>query len=482
MPTALITGSTDGIGAALAAQLEEAGWNVIRHGRRPAEQVGAGSPSHHLYCRADLLEPEAAAQAIATFLDEHSISKLDLLVHNAATGFAGPIDRQSPKNLRALLATNLYAPLEITRLLSPLLATVDGKVVLIGSVVSTLPCADFAVYAASKAALAGFARSLKAEGDMRVQIIHPGATRTGLHAKSGFESEKIATFADPDAVAGKILRAVLRADRDRVLGLRNHLAFTTGRLARTPMAKFVGRKRRPARPTTTPPHCAITGGAAGIGAALAAVYRLHGYRVTTIDIAPSADIVADLSTQEELELVLSELGPVDLFIHNAGINAVARFAESDPERNRKLLDLNLAAPLLLSAALARRSAPPEFIFIASLSCQLGYPGAAAYAASKDGVASFAASLCAAGHRTLTVFPGPTRTAHAALHSPDNSREHRRMPPEALARKIFKAHRKGKTCFVPGLANKLLAATGRLLPRTMSRLMRRAILPNTNSPD
>lgn len=476
MPTALITGSTDGIGAALATQLERAGWHVIRHGRRPTAQLDPAASPDQLYCQADLKQPEVAAKKIDRYLDSQSIFRLDLLVHNAATGFAGSVEQQHREDLRALLATNLDSSLAITRRLSAKLTAADGKIVLVGSVVSTLPCAEFATYAASKAALAGFARSLKAEANHRVQVIHPGATKTGLHAKSGFKSDSIAAFAAPDAVAGKMMRAIRRSDRDRVLGLRNLLAFTAGRLARTNIAKLVGRKRRSARGTTTPPHCAITGGAAGIGAALAAVYRAGGYRVTTIDVDPGADIVADLSLSKGLDIVLNELGPIDLFIHNAGINSVARFAESEPAENHKLLDLNLSAPLVIGAALAGGDNPPEQIFIASLSCQLGYPGAAAYAASKDGVASFAASLCAAGHRTMTVFPGPTRTAHAAKHSPDNSREHRRMPPETLARKIYNAHRRGKSALVPGISNKLLATAGRLFPRTISRLMRRAILP------
>ncbi|CAN5318393.1 hypothetical protein BH23VER1_BH23VER1_20610 [soil metagenome] len=173
--------------------------------------------------------------------------------------------------------------------------------------------------------------------------------------------------------------------------------------------------------------------------------------------------------------------PIDVFVHNTGINAVARFDRSDPARTSELIDLNLLAPLLLTAGLIRRGILAEhacLVFVASLSCQLGYPGAAAYAASKDGLASFAASLHAAaplGLRTLTIFPGPTRTGHAAEHSPDNSRAHRRMAPDSLAAKILAAIESHQTTLVPGAANKAMAAAGTLFPHTASRLTHRALL-------
>ncbi|NJL34947.1 MAG: SDR family oxidoreductase [Chloroflexaceae bacterium] len=82
------------------------------------------------------------------------------------------------------------------------------------------------------------------------------------------------------------------------------------------------------------------------------------------------------------------------------------------------------------------------VLIASLSHYVGYPGAAVYAATKDGLASFGRSMAVAlaprQISVLTVYPGPTRTAHARRYSPDNRHEQRRMPPEQLAALIFRA--------------------------------------------
>lgn len=121
----------------------------------------------------------------------------------------------------------------------------------------------------------------------------------------------------------------------------------------------------------------------------------------------------------------------------------------------------------------------SLVFISSLSHFTGYPGAAVYAASKDGIASYARSLRAGLARqqihVLTVFPGPTRTAHARRYSPDNSRENRRMLPAVLADQILQAVQARQSILIPGLGNKLTALAGRLAPRLMEQVMRRVIL-------
>lgn len=98
---------------------------------------------------------------------------------------------------------------------------------------------------------------------------------------------------------------------------------------------------------------------------------------------------------------------------------------------------------------------------------MSYPGAAVYAASKDGLASYARSLAVAlapqGIHVLTVYPGPTRTAHARRYSPDNSREARRMPPDKLAAAVVRAVARRQRVLVPGAGNQLFAVIGRWFP-------------------
>jgi len=88
----------------------------------------------------------------------------------------------------------------------------SGRVIFIGSVAAALPAPDYAVYGATKAALEGFARSLRVElrGRVGVQVIHPGATRTGMHAKAGAPLERMGwtDFPPPERAARQIVRAI----------------------------------------------------------------------------------------------------------------------------------------------------------------------------------------------------------------------------------------------------------------------------------
>lgn len=243
--------------------------------------------------------------------------------------------------------------------------------------------------------------------------------------------------------------------------------------------------------------CVITGAASGIGAALAETFK-HDYDIIGIDrdfanakhvmddLGPKANVrfvIAELSSKSGQERVVNELGGEDiaLFIHSAGINAVSPFETSDIQTQMAVLDVNLYAPLILTKMLCSRNILKRgsaIIFVSSLSHFVGYPGASVYAASKDGITSFARSLSAALHRegihVMTVFPGPTRTPHAHQHSPDNSKESVRMPPEVLAQKAKRAYEQRRHRYVPGLKNKLFALAGKFFPRLTEGVMKRSI--------
>ena len=246
-------------------------------------------------------------------------------------------------------------------------------------------------------------------------------------------------------------------------------------------------------------HCVITGAADGIGKALAQTFGAAGYTITGIDrdverSARTRDellnagitatfITADLADENAIEHISAQLaaGPlIDVLINNAGINAVGRFGQIDMAQQHAVLGVNLVAPLLLTGSLFRteRIAPGgSMVFLSSLSHFVGYPGAAVYAATKDGIASYARSLAVArpNLHVLTVYPGPTRTAHARRYSPDNRREQSRMPPEQLARSLFDAVRTRQGTLIPGRGNKLFAAVGRLLPPVTALLLRKTLL-------
>lgn len=248
-------------------------------------------------------------------------------------------------------------------------------------------------------------------------------------------------------------------------------------------------------------RCVITGAADGIGRALAIRFGQAGYSILGIDVDRDRALhtQALLSAgQIECQFLITDLGrlsccemvghllqegpPIDVLIHSAGISAVGPFAGSQLDRQQAVLDLNLRAPLIMTPALLRGGklrVGGSLVFIASLSHFTGYPGAAVYAAGKDGIVSYARSLRAQLSRqqrhVLTVFPGPTRTAHARRYSPDNRREARRMPPEVLADAVYEAVRRRRSMLIPGGRNRMTALAGRLAPRLMEQIMRKIIL-------
>ena len=247
--------------------------------------------------------------------------------------------------------------------------------------------------------------------------------------------------------------------------------------------------------------CAVTGAASGIGKALVQAYAELGYKLVVIDRdAQALDglkaelnkvellcITADLQSREDLETIsvsLQKTYPqgIDLFIHSAGINATGRFSNVPVDKQMQVVDINLLAPMQLTSKMLREKVMRtggSLVFVSSLSRYVGYPSATGYAASKDGIASYARCLRLAlapeDINVLTVYPGPTRTPHAREHSPDNSKEYKRMAPETLAQYIIKAVNKRQSVLIPSVANKLFAGIGLALPSLTEMMMRKSLL-------
>lgn len=507
MKTVLITGATSGLGLALAQIYQQQGARLVLIGRRPLTNLRESLFSDDCYCQADLARPDAAV-IIAKWLEHHDIRQIDVLIHNAAVGYYGSVSSQSAVSIQQLVQINLKAPLALTHTLLPHVTAVRGHIVFVSSVAAVLPTADYVVYTASKAALDGFARSLQVElgSQASVLVLHCGATNTDMHQKLGIPLEKVNWEKFPSAavVAQKMVNIIRRGRRGQTaVGVGNQILWRAGLSAGYLLERVLRTIARPQRhlPKVKNPHqhVVITGVAEGIGKALALHFGGAGYQVAGIDvnIGGALDTKAEMAQQGvEMKFIAANLAKsadvlqaaealmrgvkVDVLIHNAGISAVGRFADLELEAQLKVIDVNFTAPLLLTADLLRRDGLGRgchLVFISSLSHFVGYPGAAVYAATKDGLSSYARGLAVAlgrEARLLTVYPGPTRTAHARRYSPDNSHEASRISPEQTAELIGRAVERHRRFLLPGTNTKLFALLGYFAPRLMERAVKRLI--------
>ncbi len=232
--TIFLTGATDGIGLALAKLYHRQGRRLVLLGRRslPTLDDPLFQAESVCYCQVDLSQPDCAEQVQAC-LRANNIGPLSLLIHNAGLGYYGATAEQSADSITTLTAVNLLAPLRLTHALLPQLREhPQPKIVFISSVVTALPCPEYAVYGATKAALDGLARNLRLElrDAVAVQVIHPGATRTGMHPKSGMSRAVVdwEKFPAAESVAMQIAGAIESRQTAVTIGLTNKILRGVG--------------------------------------------------------------------------------------------------------------------------------------------------------------------------------------------------------------------------------------------------------------
>lgn len=176
--TVLVSGATGGIGTALVEALVLTGRPVVALGRDP-DRLAELAREHPLVrpLRADLRHPETLADAVA------DIVELDAFVHCAGVSPVASV-ADSPVDLwQEVLAVNLIAAAELTRLLLPALRASRGHVVLINASPGLHSVPDWSAFTASKAGLSELAGSLRqeeAEHGVRVTSVHPDGTATEL--------------------------------------------------------------------------------------------------------------------------------------------------------------------------------------------------------------------------------------------------------------------------------------------------------------
>jgi len=180
---ALVTGSSRGIGAAIARRLAADGAKVVLHASTSADKAEevAGSiraaGGEAAIVLGDVAEGENSAQVVRDAFAVHGA--LDILVCNAGAPLSGSIVEQDTDVIDANLALNLRAVILGVREYARLTASEHGRVVLVSSASASQPSCGGAVYSAAKAGAEGFIRSAAQELGPRgitLNSVEPGMT------------------------------------------------------------------------------------------------------------------------------------------------------------------------------------------------------------------------------------------------------------------------------------------------------------------
>ncbi len=214
---ALITGASRGIGRATAKCLAAEGAHVLLLGRKQKslepvyDEIKAAGGNASLISLD--LQNGAKIDALGPSLYER-FGRLDIFVGNAATlGGLRPLTHISAKTWDQVLATNLTANWLLIRTLDPLLRLSDaGRVVFVtSSGVAAQGRAYWAPYSVSKAGLETLAKTYAnetADSTVKVNVVDPGATATGMRAEA-YPGEDPNTIKTPDEAAQAILELCL---------------------------------------------------------------------------------------------------------------------------------------------------------------------------------------------------------------------------------------------------------------------------------
>ncbi len=166
MKTALVTGTSSGLGASIAAELARREFRVVgtsRHG-------GA-------YTQLDVTDAASITRCVG------ALDRLDLLVNNAGVMLRGAVEETDDRAARAVFDTNFFGAAALTRAALPLLRAARGRVINMGSIAcgNAPPLVGF--YAASKHALLGYTEALRTEQQafgVDVCLVEPSDFRSNL--------------------------------------------------------------------------------------------------------------------------------------------------------------------------------------------------------------------------------------------------------------------------------------------------------------
>ena len=179
---AIVTGSTKGIGLAIAERMVNEGASVVVSSRTAAdvESVAERLGEHAIGIPCDVADPSACQGLVDEAIER--LGRLDVLVNNAGFGIFKPISEMTVEEWQRQIDVNLGGVFYLSKAALPHLSrTGDGFIINIGSLAGKNPFATGTGYNASKFGLVGMSEAMMLDvrhDDVRVSIIMPGSVNT----------------------------------------------------------------------------------------------------------------------------------------------------------------------------------------------------------------------------------------------------------------------------------------------------------------
>ncbi|HEY5641305.1 MAG TPA: SDR family NAD(P)-dependent oxidoreductase [Woeseiaceae bacterium] len=212
--TVIITGGSEGIGAAAARGFAEAGANLllVARNRKKLEALAQElrDKTRVEIFAMDVSDPDASVDLFKKA--DYDFGRIDILVNNAGYHERGPVEKVEAADLARMVDVNLRAPILLSRLALPYLRDAGGGVIVnVGSLYGRTPAPGQAAYCATKAGLRFFTRALAEElrhDTIKVALVAPGPVDTGF-IMDNLDRASNLTFSQPISSAAEVAQAIL---------------------------------------------------------------------------------------------------------------------------------------------------------------------------------------------------------------------------------------------------------------------------------
>lgn len=243
--TVIITGGSEGVGAATARLFADAGANLmlVARSKKKLESIAEvlRDKTHVEIFAMDVADVEACVNVFKKA--EYEFGRIDILVNNAGYHERGPVEDVSPHDLGKMIDVNLRAPIMMSRIALPYMRDAgEGAIVNVGSLAGRAPVPDSAGYSASKAGLRTFTYALAEElrgSRIKIAVISPGPIDTGF-IMADIDATTDLTFSQPMSTAEEVAQAILDICGNNLI---EHTMHTSSRVLTTLAYLFPGLRR-----------------------------------------------------------------------------------------------------------------------------------------------------------------------------------------------------------------------------------------------